>query len=58
MHNQISSVLTVVIPCFNEEKTLEQLVSRVLEQSCVGEIIIVDDGSQDNSVAIARKIND
>jgi glycosyltransferase involved in cell wall biosynthesis len=51
-------VLSVVIPCFNEEKTLEQLVGRVREQSCVGEIIIVDDGSHDNSVAIAKKIVD
>lgn len=58
MHNQVNPVLTVVIPCFNEEKTLERLVSRVLEQGCVGEIIIVDDGSEDNSVAIARMIND
>jgi glycosyltransferase involved in cell wall biosynthesis len=58
MDNQVKPVLTVVIPCFNEEKTLEQLVSRVQEQGCVGEIIIVDDGSQDNSVAIARNIND
>ena len=58
MHSQVSPVLSVVIPCFNEEKTLEQLVGRVREQSCVGEIIIVDDGSHDNSVAIAKKIVD
>jgi glycosyltransferase involved in cell wall biosynthesis len=58
MHSQVSPVLSVVIPCFNEEKTLEQLVGRVREQSCVGEIIIVDDGSHDKSVAIARNIND
>jgi glycosyltransferase involved in cell wall biosynthesis len=58
MHSQVSPVLSVVIPCFNEEKTLEQLVGRVREQSCVGEIIIVDDGSHDKSVAIAKKIVD
>jgi glycosyltransferase involved in cell wall biosynthesis len=58
MHNPVDPVLSVVIPCFNEEKTLEHLVSLVQKQGCVGEIIIVDDGSQDKSVAIARKIND
>jgi glycosyltransferase involved in cell wall biosynthesis len=58
MHSQVSPVLSVVIPCFNEEKTLQQLLGRVREQSCVGEIIIVDDGSNDNSVAIAKKIVD
>lgn len=58
MHSQPSPVLSVVIPCFNEEKTLEQLVRRVQEQGCVGQIIIVDDGSHDNSVAIAKKIED
>ena len=58
MANFESPILSVIIPCFNEEKTLEQLVSRVREQKCVGEIIIVDDGSQDNSVAVAIKIND
>lgn len=58
MANLGSPILSVIIPCFNEEKTLEQLVSRVREQKCVGEIIIVDDGSQDNSVAVAIKIND
>ena len=43
--------LTVVIPCFDEEATLETLVGRVLDADACGldkEIIIVDDGSNDD----------
>ena len=47
--------LTVVIPCYNEEKTLETIVGRVLGADRCGlalEVVIVDDGSQDRSVAV------
>ena len=50
--------LSVVIPCFNEEKTLKVLLEKVLSQGCVGQVILIDDGSDDNSVAIAREIQD
>jgi dolichol-phosphate mannosyltransferase len=49
--------LSVVIPCYNEEKTLERCIERVLEISdeCLHlEIIIIDDGSTDGSLSIAR----
>jgi len=49
-------LLSIIIPCFNEEKTLEQLVSRVLAADVRGlerEIIIVDDASRDRSPEIA-----
>jgi glycosyltransferase involved in cell wall biosynthesis len=45
--------ISIVIPCFNEEKTLETLVERVLAADTCGldaEIIIVDDKSQDGSL--------
>jgi glycosyltransferase involved in cell wall biosynthesis len=48
----------VVVPCYNEEATLEQLITKVLQQELVGELILVDDGSSDSSVAIARSIGD
>jgi glycosyltransferase involved in cell wall biosynthesis len=44
--------LTVIIPCFNEESTLESLVKRVLDADTCGlklEVILVDDASSDNS---------
>ena len=44
--------LSVVIPCYNEESTIEDLVERVSDADRMGldlEIIIVDDGSSDDS---------
>lgn len=51
--------LSVVIPCYNEEKTLANIVERV--QQIAGddlrlEIIIVDDCSKDKSLEVARSI--
>ena len=42
-------VLSVVIPCFNEAKTIEQIVQRVRDTRIPCEIIIVDDGSTDGT---------
>ena len=42
--------ISIIIPCFNEEKTLEKIVKKVLKfQSFEKEIIIVDDCSSDRS---------
>ena len=52
--------LTVVIPCFDEEATLETLVGRVLNAEACGldkEIIIVDDGSRDGSFEKAQTLS-
>ncbi|MGN7611501.1 glycosyltransferase family 2 protein [Magnetococcales bacterium HHB-1] len=49
--------LSVVIPCYNEEKTLASLIEAVLNAPRCGldlEMIIVDDASSDRSVDIAR----
>lgn len=51
--------LSIVIPCYNEERTLERCVQKVLEIADEGlslEIIIVDDGSRDGSLSIARRL--
>jgi len=53
--------LSVVIPLFNEEESLPELctwIKKVVEeQNYSYEIILVDDGSSDNSWAIIEKIN-
>ena len=41
--------LSVVVPCYNEEATIVQLLQRVLDSPWVAEIIVVDDGSTDRS---------
>lgn len=46
--------LSVVIPAYNEEATLEVIVRRVLEIPHLLEIIIVDDCSKDRTAVIGR----
>jgi glycosyltransferase involved in cell wall biosynthesis len=54
-----SRVISIVVPCYNESKTLETIIARVLGADVCGlerEVIIIDDGSQDNSVEIAKSL--
>ena len=44
-----NNILTVVMPVYNEEKTIEVIVKNVLARPEVGELIIVNDASKDNS---------
>jgi glycosyltransferase involved in cell wall biosynthesis len=41
--------LSVVMPCFNETKTIRTIVAQVLEQPFDIELLIVDDGSTDGT---------
>jgi SAM-dependent methyltransferase len=50
--------LSVVMPCYNEAATLVEVVERVLASPCTGEVLIVDDGSRDETLALARSISD
>jgi glycosyltransferase involved in cell wall biosynthesis len=50
------SQLTVVVPCFNEVETIVELLESVLEQACVGQVVVVDDGSTDGSVERLKKL--
>lgn len=49
--------VSVVIPCLNEEQTIGACVSKALgaftAMNCTGEVIVVDNGSTDRSVATA-----
>jgi glycosyltransferase involved in cell wall biosynthesis len=49
--------VTVVIPCYNAERYIEDAIQSVLRQYSSGDtfIIVVDDGSTDASVNIVRK---
>ena len=48
--------LSVVIPCYNEVKTVKDIVMRVLAEDLVDEVIIVDDGSTDGSRDVLRQL--
>ena len=40
--------LSIVMPTYDEEKTVEAVVREVLKQDCVIELVIVDDGSAED----------
>ncbi len=50
--------LSVVIPCYNEQATVEKLVARVLASPWTDEVVIVDDGSTDGTRAILEGFAD
>ena len=42
--------ISIIIPCYNEEKTLNQIIEKILKfKTYDKEIIIVDDCSSDNT---------
>lgn len=49
-------VLGVIVPAFNEARTIEIVVRRVLEQPCVAQVVVVDDCSSDETLTIARRV--
>lgn len=50
--------LTVIIPAYNEAKTIQQVLTQVLAQKEVFEVIVVDDASQDNTAQLAKQKKD
>ena len=52
--------ISIVIPCFNEEKTIEKIIDQVLqvELSVERELIIVDDFSTDNTRDYLKNLTD
>ncbi len=50
--------LSVVIPVFNEEPTVETLIRRVLAVDLPKEVIVVDDASTDQTAAILKQMSE
>jgi len=48
--------ISVIIAVYNAEQFLENAVKSAMEQSETGEVILAEDGSSDNSLAICRKL--
>jgi glycosyltransferase involved in cell wall biosynthesis len=56
--DQPASCLSVVVPCYNEETTVKYLLTSVLASEWVAEVIVVDDGSTDATVAAVQSVVD
>ncbi len=50
--------LSVVMPCYNERATIEEVVDRVLASPYTQELLIVDDGSTDGTRDVLAKFDD
>jgi glycosyltransferase involved in cell wall biosynthesis len=48
-NDQITPCLTAVMPVYNESATVDQMVQAVLAQRPIQQLVIVDDGSRDNT---------
>ena len=56
MEQKETGVLSIVIPCYNEENTIETIVDKVIASPVPKkEIIIVDDCSKDNTRKILEE---
>lgn len=53
-----SQSLSVIVPVYNEEKTVSITLNKLLAQPEVDEIVVVDDGSVDNSVKEIKNFKD
>ena len=51
-------LLSVIVPCFNESATLESILRALRRELPHAEIIVIDDGSTDRSLLIARSLQD
>lgn len=56
MENKTLTV-SVIIPCYNEEQTIEEIVKRVKAVELASEIVIVDDGSHDGTRDILQTLD-
>lgn len=54
------TVISVVVISYNSEKTIKRTISSILNQKGIfeTEIIVVDDGSEDSTINIVKKINE
>jgi glycosyltransferase involved in cell wall biosynthesis len=48
-------MITVIVPAYNEEKGIEKVINRLKKVLPKAEIMVIDDGSEDNTYEKARK---
>lgn len=58
MEESVIPRLSVVMPCYNESATINEIVKRVLESPHTAELVIVDDGSTDGTRDMLDALDD
>lgn len=58
MNSEKNYLVSIIIPAYNEERTIEEIISKVYNVSINKEIIVVNDGSQDRTSTIISNIKD
>jgi glycosyltransferase involved in cell wall biosynthesis len=55
----MTSLVSIIIPCYNAEKWIKECIDSALSQTYSPiEVIVIDDGSTDNSLSIIKKYGD
>ena len=49
-------LISVLVPAFDEQRTIEEVLDRALDLDLNTEIIVVDDGSRDGTAAIVERV--
>ena len=50
--------ISIIVPCYNEEKTILSVINEIEDfKDCEKEIIIIDDGSSDNTKNLLKELN-
>jgi glycosyltransferase involved in cell wall biosynthesis len=53
---EMNYLVSIIIPAYNEEKTLEEIIRKVYDTDIRKEIIVVNDGSEDKTALILEEI--
>ena len=56
--DKLKNILSVIIPVYNEEETICEILDIILKREETAEIILIDDGSKDKSVELIKKYTD
>ncbi|WLD13154.1 glycosyltransferase family 2 protein [Planctellipticum variicoloris] len=51
-------VLSVIVPAYNEDRTIDLILERILAVPLVGQVVVVDDGSSDETAVCLAKWKD
>ncbi|MBD3362453.1 glycosyltransferase [Candidatus Dojkabacteria bacterium] len=55
MKNKLAKKATCIIPAYNESQTIEDVIKTALQTPEIGEVIVINDGSKDNTQEIINR---